>query len=151
MINWVCKIFNELTAWELYEILQLRSEVFVVEQNCAYMDPDGKDPLSYHFMGWEDGKLVAYTRLIPAGVTYKEISIGRVVNSPSVRGRGIGKLLMEESVKKIHEFFGKQDIMIGAQLYLNKFYTSLGFINEGEIYLEDGIEHIHMRLKKEDI
>jgi ElaA protein len=145
MINWVCKSFNELTVWELYEILQLRNEVFVVEQNCPYQDCDGKDPLSCHFMGFEDGALVAYTRLIPAGVSYKEISIGRVVNSPSVRGRGVGKELMERSIKQIFELYGRQDIMIGAQLYLNKFYTELGFINEGEIYLEDGIEHIHMR------
>lgn len=147
MINWICKSFEQLTTLELYALLQLRNEVFIVEQNCPYLDVDGKDLKSYHLMAWKEGNLVAYTRLIPAGISYDEVSIGRVVNSPSVRGSGIGKELMQLSIAKIFELFGRQDIVIGAQLYLKKFYTGLGFVQEGDIYLEDGIEHILMRLR----
>ena len=144
--SWSCKSFDTLTSAELYSILQLRNEVFVVEQNCVYQDCDDKDPQSHHFMGWQQNKLVAYTRLIPAGVAYDEISIGRVVTSPSVRGNKIGKELMQRSIEKLHELFGKSAIMIGAQLYLKRFYESLGFVQCSNIYLEDGIEHIKMIL-----
>ena len=147
MINWICKSFEELTTLELYALLQLRNEVFIVEQNCPYLDVDGKDLKSYHLMAWKEDRLIAYTRLIPPGISYDEASIGRVVNSPSVRGSGIGKELMELSIQKVYELFGRQDIVIGAQLYLKKFYSDLGFIQEGDVYLEDNIEHIHMRLK----
>ncbi len=143
-ITWSLKKFDELTPGELYSILQLRNEVFVVEQNCAYQDADNKDPLSFHFMGWSDNKLVAYTRIIPPGISYEESSIGRVVNAPSVRGDGIGRELMLQSISQLYGLFGNVTIKIGAQLYLQKFYTSLGFIQSGEIYLEDGIEHIEM-------
>lgn len=147
MINWICKSFEALSSKELYALLQLRNEVFIVEQNCPYLDVDGKDLKSHHLMAWEDGKLIAYTRLIPAGISYDEVSIGRVVNSPSVRGSGIGKKLMQLSINNIYDLFGRQDIVIGAQLYLRKFYSELGFVQEGNIYPEDGIEHILMRLK----
>lgn len=147
MINWICKSFEELTTLELYALLQLRNEVFIVEQNCPYLDVDGKDLKSYHLMAWKEDRLIAYTRLIPPGISYDEVSIGRVVNSPSVRGSGIGKELMQLSIAKIYELFGKQDIVIGAQLYLKKFYSDLGFVQEGDVYLEDNIEHILMRLK----
>lgn len=143
-ITWTCKAFNNLTPPELYSILQLRNEVFVVEQNCVYQDCDNIDRLSHHFMGWKQDKLVAYTRLIPAGVSYEEISIGRVVTSPSIRGSKTGKELMLRSIDKIHELFGKSPIKIGAQLYLERFYESLGFIQCSDVYLEDGIEHIKM-------
>lgn len=143
-INWTCKAFNSLTPAELYSILQLRNEVFVVEQSCVYQDCDDKDRQSYHFMGLQQDKLVAYTRLLPAGLAYEEISIGRVVTSPSIRGTKTGKLLMEKSIEKIRELFGSSAIKIGAQLYLKPFYQSLGFIECGGIYLEDGIEHIKM-------
>lgn len=147
MINWICKSFEELTTLELYALLQLRNEVFIVEQNCPYLDVDGKDLKSFHLMAWKEDRLIAYTRLIPPGISYDEVSIGRVVNSPSVRGSGIGKELMQLSIAKIYELFGKQDIVIGAQLYLKKFYSDLGFVQEGDVYLEDNIEHILMRLK----
>lgn len=147
MINWICKSFEELTTLELYALLQLRNEVFIVEQNCPYLDVDGKDLKSYHLMAWKEDRLIAYTRLIPPGISYDEVSIGRVVNSPSVRGSGIGKELMQLSIAKIYELFGKQDILIGAQFYLKKFYSDLGFEQEGDVYLEDNIEHILMRLK----
>lgn len=145
-ISWCCKSFDTLTSAELYSILQLRNEVFVVEQNCVYQDCDDKDPESHHLLGWHQNKLVAYTRLIPAGVAYNEISIGRVVTSLSVRGNKIGKELMQQSIEKLYELFGKMPIMIGAQLYLKNFYESFGFIQCSDIYLEDGIEHIKMTL-----
>jgi ElaA protein len=143
-ITWSCKAFEALTPNELYSILQLRNEVFVVEQNCVYQDCDNVDRKSNHFMGWQQNKLVAYTRLIPAGVVYEEVSIGRVVTSPSARGNKTGKELMLRSIDKIRELYGKSSIKIGAQLYLKRFYGSLGFIQCSDTYLEDGIEHIKM-------
>ncbi len=145
MISWLCKKFDELSPYELYAILQLRNEVFVVEQNCPYQDADNKDLNSWHLMGWLDDKLVAYTRILPQGVAYpEEPSIGRVVTSPSTRGGGIGRKLMEKSMDELYKLFGATPIKIGAQLYLLKFYTSLGFQQTSEIYLEDNIEHVEM-------
>lgn len=146
MINWTCKKFNELTPHELYAILQLRNEVFVVEQNCVFQDADNKDAYCCHLMGWKDGLLAAYTRLVPPGVSYTEMSIGRVVTSPAARGGGLGRELMEQSIKRCYNLFGNGSIKIGAQLYLEKFYGSLGFVQSSEMYLEDGIPHIEMVL-----
>jgi ElaA protein len=146
MITWSCKSFTELTNEELYKILQLRMAVFVVEQNCVYQDCDDKDQQSYHYMGWKKNKLVAYSRLLPPGIAYANPSIGRVVTSPLVRGNKIGRELMKRSINKTIELFGKVSITIGAQLYLKDFYESFGFIKTGDIYLEDGIEHIKMQL-----
>ena len=143
-IQWNLRPFAELTVNELYAILQLRSEVFVVEQQCVYLDTDNKDQSSHHLMGWQDDKLVAYTRLLPAGLAFKEPSIGRVVSSSSVRGTGIGRQLMERSIEAAHQLFGRVPIRIGAQCYLRNFYTSLGFREDSAVYLEDGIEHIEM-------
>lgn len=143
-ISWSLKKFDDLTPYELYNVLQLRNEVFVVEQNCAYQDADNKDSLSFHFMGWKDDKLVAYTRIIPPGISYEESSIGRVVSSPSIRGTGIGRELMHQSISQLYKLYGNVGIKIGAQLYLIKFYSSFGFIQTGEVYLEDGIKHIEM-------
>src|SRR5512138_1543819 len=100
MINWEIKKFQELTLEQLYAILKLRSEVFVVEQNCVYHDPDGKDQYAWHLMGTEDGELIAYTRIFPASITYDEPSIGRVVTSPSKRKGGLGRELMERSIEQ---------------------------------------------------
>lgn len=144
MINWIIKKFSELSPDELYKILQLRSEVFVVEQNCVFLDMDNKDQKCHHLMGWDKEDLVAYTRIVPPGVSYKEPSIGRVVSSPKQRGSGVGRQLMTKSIAATTQLYGNQPIRIGAQLYLKKFYHSLGFEPEGEIYLEDGIEHIEM-------
>jgi len=144
MINWTIKNFDDLTPHELYAILQLRSEVFVVEQQCVFLDADGKDQLCFHIMGMENNSLLAYTRLVPAGISYAEPAIGRVVTSPQARNRGAGRQLMEYSINQCHILFGRCAIRIGAQVYLQKFYTSLGFRPEGEIYLEDGIQHIEM-------
>ena len=144
MITWLFKKFDDLDPNELYAILQLRNEVFVVEQNCVFQDADNKDQAAYHLMGWDNEKLIAYTRIIPPGVVYEFPSIGRVVTSPSARGNGIGKILMEGSMEAVKKLFGDGPIKLGAQLYLKKFYESFGFVQSGELYLEDGIEHIEM-------
>ena len=143
-INWICKSFQDLTNEELYAIFRLRSEVFVVEQDCVYLDLDNKDQQSWHVMGWAENKLIAYTRLLPAGLAFEEPSIGRVCTSPSARKSGAGRELMNYSIKKTLEIFGEQPIRIGAQLYLKNFYESLGFVPKGDIYLEDNIKHIEM-------
>ncbi len=143
-IDWSLKKFDDLTPLELYKIIQLRNEVFVVEQNCPYQDADNKDLSSYHFMGWSNDKLLAYTRILPPGLSYKETSIGRVVNSPAARGSGIGRELMMQSIEQVKKLFGEGPIKIGAQLYLQKFYTSIGFQQTSDVYLEDNIEHIEM-------
>jgi ElaA protein len=144
-LNWTLKGFQELTPDELYAILRLRSLVFVVEQQCIFLDMDNLDQPAYHLMGWEGDNLVTYTRLLDKGTAYPDYpSIGRVVTSPDVRRTGIGRLLMEESIRQLENLFGPQPIKIGAQYYLKSFYGSLGFEQSGEIYLEDGIEHIPM-------
>jgi ElaA protein len=144
---WILKSFDELTPKEVYAILQLRNEVFIVEQNCAYQDCDNKDLYAIHLMGMEQDKLLAYSRLLAPGISYRESSIGRVVSSPSARKTGIGKKLMDESIKQIFLLFQTDTIRIGAQLYLKKFYESFGFIQEGDMYLEDNIPHIIMLRK----
>ncbi len=143
-IRWSCKHFDELTSAELYSILRLRSEVFVVEQNCVFLDADDKDQTAWHVMGWKYGELVACSRILPAGAAYQEASIGRIVAASSVRRSGVGRELMRYSLDKLYELLGNVPIRIGAQLYLKKFYESFGFIQSGEVYLEDGIEHIEM-------
>jgi ElaA protein len=143
-IEWICKKFNELAPFELYSIMQLRNEVFVVEQNCVYQDADNKDISSWHFMGWENKKLAAYVRILPPGLSYAEASIGRVVTSPLYRRTGAGRLLMQNAIAQSQNLFNTNSIKIGAQLYLKKFYESLGFKQCSELYMEDGIEHIEM-------
>ena len=143
-MDWVLKSFDELSNHELYKILQLRCEVFVLEQNCPYLDEDDKDQNSYHLMGWKDDLLAAYTRILPAGLAFEEASIGRVVTSPKARGAGIGRELMLQSIRHLHQLFGEVPIRIGAQLYLKQFYSSLGFIQASDMYLEDNIPHIKM-------
>lgn len=147
-VNWTIKKFEHLSAAELYSILRLRSEVFVVEQNCVFLDMDNKDQASYHLMGWQGEQLSVYTRLVPPGISYEQPSIGRVVTSPLVRGQGAGRLLMEKSIAEMHRLFGEVPIRIGAQLYLKKFYESLGFTQSSGIYEEDGIDHIEMILNR---
>jgi len=143
-ITFTVKSFKEFTASELYTILQLRSEVFVVEQNCVYQDIDGKDQKGLHVLGIKESNLIAYTRIFKAGDYFKEASIGRVVVVDSERKYGYGYDLMEASVDAIYTQLGKQDIRISAQTYLINFYNKLGFKETGKIYLEDGIPHINM-------
>lgn len=146
MLRYECKPFAALTLDELYEAMAIRQEVFVVEQNCPYLDADGKDQYGWHLLGRDDtGRLVAYVRIFPAGISYPEYpSIGRVVTSPSARGKGYGRELMEVAIETLFGLFGPGPIKIGAQKYLLKFYESLGFRSTGEEYLEDGIPHVRM-------
>jgi len=145
MIKWECKSFNELTNEELYKILQLRIEVFAVEQNVVYQDCDNKDFKSYHFTGTIKDQLLAYSRIIPTGISYSEAaSIGRVVTSSIVRGQSLGKQLFERSLEQLYLLFGHVPVIISAQVYLIKFYENFSFISQGNIYIEDSIPHITM-------
>ena len=144
-IQWSTKHFSALNVEELYAILRLRSEVFVVEQNCVFLDMDNNDQIAYHTMGWMNDELVATTRLFDLDQSYPGYqSIGRVVGSPRHRGIGAGKALMQYSIAECERLFGKHPIKIGAQLYLKKFYNEQGFEQAGEMYYEDDIEHIPM-------
>lgn len=139
------KQFNELDRLELYRIIQLRINVFIVEQNCPYPDLDDKDLVSNHVMLWKGEELIAVTRLVPPGISYPNYaSIGRVATHANYRGSGLGKLVMTESIKACEELFSGYNIKISAQAYLVAFYTALGFDKIGEEYLEDNIPHIAM-------
>ena len=144
MINWYSKEFGNLTPHELYAILQLRTEVFVVEQDCVFQDMDGKDEHCHHIMGWDGDKLIATSRIVPPGIAYEFPSIGRIVTSPAARGQRLGKALVNKSIEALNKLFGNSTIRIGAQLYLKKFYESFGFEQSGDVYDEDGIDHIQM-------
>jgi ElaA protein len=146
MITWTCKKFAELSVDELYAVLKVRSEVFVVEQNCVFLDTDNKDQYCHHLMGWDKNELAAYARIVPAGISYEESSIGRIVTSRAARREGYGKSLLQHSIEMLYTLHGNRVIRIGAQYYLKKFYESFGFQQAGDIYLEDGIEHIEMLL-----
>lgn len=141
------KSFQELSTIELYAILQLRSEVFVVEQDCVYQDLDGKDQKALHVIGFKEKEIVAYTRIFKSGDYFKEASIGRVVVNSVNRKEGYGLAIMEASIQAIQENFKETSIRISAQTYLLKFYTSLGFKEVGQEYLEDGIPHVNMLLE----
>ena len=139
------KKFQELTVDETYNILKLRSEVFVVEQNCVYQDLDGKDDLAIHLFYKEENEMIAYTRIFQKGDYYPENpSIGRVVVSKKERGKEIGKSIMKESILYIKNNHNSKSIELSAQKYLDKFYKELGFYRVGEDYLEDGIPHQRM-------
>ena len=144
-LRWVTKTFAELTVNELYDLLKLRSEVFVVEQKCIFLDIDNNDQKAFHTIGFIGEEVVATTRLFDKNIMYDGYqSIGRVVGSPRRRGLGIGKALMQYSIQECERLFGKGPIKIGAQLYLKKFYGEQGFEQSGDIYLEDEIDHIPM-------
>jgi ElaA protein len=145
-MNFIHKIksFQELNTNELYELLRLRSQVFVVEQNCAFCDPDNKDQQCHHLLLFADNQLAGYSRLVPPGISYPEMAIGRVVTSPAFRGTGLGRKVMELSINGCYERLGLQNIRIGAQVYAQKFYESLGFVVDGNPYDEDGIAHVEM-------
>ena len=145
-LQYIVKHFEQLTLDELYEFLALRQEVFVVEQDCPYLDADGLDKSGYHVMGYNDkNELCAYTRLLDKGLSYDEYcSIGRVITSSKVRGEGIGYELMNRSMAECKKLFGQNQIKISAQEHLEKFYNQLGFQRLGSSYLEDGIPHIAM-------
>jgi ElaA protein len=145
-VNWQYNAFSEMTAAQLYAILKLRSQVFVVEQNCVYLDADDKDQVSFHVVGWSGDIPVAYCRVLPPGVSYDEASIGRVATSPAFRRFGLGRQLVSRAVEFTQEHFNTRKITISAQLYLKDFYCSFGFRQVSEVYQEDNIPHIRMQM-----
>ena len=147
-MHWEIKAFDQLSLQELYTILTLRTNIFVVEQACPYPEVDGKDPNCLHLLGTINGELVAYLRILPAGLRYDKVSIGRVVIKPSHRGKGLGRLMMEQAIHYITNEWKESQIIIGAQAYLEKFYQSLGFKPVSEVYLEDDIPHLDMLYSK---
>jgi len=148
-LRWRCLPFDNLGAADLYRVLQLRSAVFVVEQTCVFQDMDGRDPACQHLLGaapdaGEGGDLLAYGRLVPAGLAFAEASIGRVATAAQVRGTRAGHALMAEAIAQVQRLWGPQPIRIGAQAHLQAFYRQHGFEPDGYLYLEDGIDHIEM-------
>lgn len=144
MITIKTKHFNELNIYELYYLLQLRSEVFVVEQDCVYQDIDDKDQKALHVLGFKGDKIVAYTRIFKPGDYFDEASIGRVVVAKNERQHKYGYDIMKASIEAVGDFFNETNIRISAQCYLEKFYNNIGFKAVGEEYLEDGIPHVNM-------
>ncbi len=142
--KWHIKQFNELSTRELYQILQLRNEVFVVEQNCIYQDADGKDMKAYHLFLEKDNQIIAYARLFKSGDYFDKASIGRVVVNSAFRKQDLGKVLMQKALQFMIETLKETSIEISAQTYLLKFYNDLGFKTTGREYLEDGLPHIRM-------
>ena len=144
-MQWVLKKYKELTLDEFHDILQLRIDVFVVEQNCPYPELDNKDKVAFHFFGTDKtDRIIAYTRIFKPGDYYKEAAFGRVVLHQDFRNQKLGYKLLEQTISKMKQLFGDIPIKIGAQTYLNKFYASFGFQQVGEAYIEDGIPHIYM-------
>lgn len=140
-MQWRLKKFNDLTLDELYGILKLRVEVFVVEQNCPYQDIDDKDQLSYHLFLEDDGEIVAVLRILPENVSFDEVAIGRIIVKKSYRGQGISKVMIEKALDFIINDLGKNRVKLSGQAYLTDFYRGLGFEKISEVYLEDGIKH----------
>ena len=150
MMKIVIKRFNQLSTDELYDILKLRCDVFVVEQTCVYPDLDEKDrhPQTLHVIGVNDeGQLMAYSRILPPNVSYAQASFGRVVVSPLYRNLGLARKIVQISIDEAHQYWPQQDIQIGAQEYLLPFYQTMGFEINSDMYLEDGIPHRDMLLR----
>lgn len=143
-IEWTCLTFAALSAAQLYDLLQLRSEVFVVEQNCVFQDIDGADDQALHVLGRRGAQLLAYARCVPAGVKFAEANIGRLVTRGYARGSGLGHLLVQEARSALCSQWGTQVIRIGAQAHLEIFYRGHGFVDVGRRYVEDGIDHLEM-------
>ena len=143
-IEWRFKLFEDLTKSELHEMMILRQQVFVVEQDCSYQDADEKDIDSHHLMGYVNCILVAYLRLVKPGISYKEMSFGRIVTTQSYRGRGIGEALLKEGIKQSFILYGTYKNRISAQSHLLPFYQKFGFESTGKEYLEDNIPHTEM-------
>ncbi len=148
-LNWQVKHYRDLTLNEFHDLIALRMRVFVVEQDCAYLDLDGKDKKSYHLL-CRDGKgnVVATARILPPGLSYPDCAIGRVVIESEVRGNGVGHELMSFVIKFALQEFGYSPIVISAQKHLKNYYGKHNFLSTGKEYLEDGIPHIEMRYKK---
>ena len=148
LIDWHFAPFGSLTPRQVHDMYRLRTAVFIVEQNCVFQDVDGADPQCWHLLGYSNDELVAYARLLPAGVKFAEPSIGRVITAPSVRRTGMGRVLMAEAMKRAGELWPGQRIRIGAQAHLERFYNGFGFTKSSEPYDEDGILHIEMETGK---
>ncbi|MCT4664112.1 MAG: GNAT family N-acetyltransferase [Flavobacteriales bacterium] len=146
LVHWECKKFDEISTAELYQILQLRTEVFVCEQDCVYQDMDGQDQKSMHLFATKNKEIIAYARLLPYVDKYQCSAIGRVVVKDAERKNNYGRILMILAIEVIHNTFKHPSIRISAQTYLTHFYQSLGFLIEGEEYLEDNLPHIQMYL-----
>jgi ElaA protein len=146
IVKWQIKRFKELSLQELYSLLKLRSFVFVVEQNCVYQDVDGKDEKAIHILGVFKNNIVAYARIFDQGDYFEETSIGRVVVDSEFRGQNLGHELMKEAISAVKKHFNSNEITISAQLYLKDFYQSHGFIQTSDVYLEDNIPHIQMKI-----
>lgn len=146
-IEWICKHHSDLDKEELYTLLKLRSDVFVVEQKCAYPDLDGQDldGDTHHLMGWEDDQLMAYLRLLDPESQGGDVVIGRVIIAPQGRGQGLGHVLMEHALKQAEKHWPQVPIYLSAQAHLQGYYGKYGFVVAGEEYLEDDIPHIGMR------
>lgn len=146
MLHWHCLRFEQLTTHQLYDLLKLRSDIFVVEQACVYPDLDDhdRDNEVYHLLGYQEGKLVAYLRLLRAGLTYEHASIGRVVTAQTVRRTGIGHTLLQQGLAHSQRLWPAAHIEIGAQAHLIDFYAQYGFQQQSPPYLEDGIPHVDM-------
>ena len=144
-MDWSFKTYDELKLNELYHLLELRSQVFIVEQNCVYHDIDGKDPSAIHLLGYLKNKLIAYSRILrPDAIGTKHVKIGRVVTHKKNRGNGVGYTLVKKSIDFCRDNFGNKIIKISAQVHLKNFYTKCGFTERGKTYLEDGIPHCAM-------
>lgn len=146
-LDYKVKKFNELSTDELYEILRIRTEIFVVEQNCAYRDLDSKDKEAYHLFLKDGKEILAYLRILPKGISYREVSIGRVLTKKSHRKMGLSRDLMNKAINFITNTLDEREVRISAQVYLQDFYKSFGFNQTSDIYLEDGIKHIEMLLQ----
>ncbi len=147
LIEFQCKHFAALSTDELYALLQLRSEVFVVEQRCVYLDPDGLDRIAHHVFGWSTERastLACGLRILPPGAVYEEPAIGRVVTARASRGGGVGRRLMERALDECARLYPGHAVRIGAQQYLERFYAGLGFTTVSEPYDDDGIIHVKM-------
>jgi ElaA protein len=143
-VDWDWRDFDALAPHQLYAVLRLRSEVFVLEQSCLFQDMDGHDAAARHLMGRRDDRLAAYARCLPPGVTFAEASIGRIVTDPSERGSGLGHELVRRAIGLVEQSWGRQPIRIGAQAHLARFYAAHGFQDLGRPYVEDGIDHLEM-------
>lgn len=143
-IKWVKKKWSEVSLEELYSVLRLRSEVFVVEQDCVYQDIDNKDQIAIHLLGYINKELIAYSRLFNEGDYFKETSFGRAIIKKEKRGQGYGDELVKESLKTIKNYYGNKKVKISAQAHLKSFYSKHAFIAKGKEYLEDGISHVSM-------
>lgn len=147
VVRWHARRFHELDADTLYALLKLRSEVFVVEQQCVYLDPDGKDrhPEAVHLFGIaDDGAIAAYLRILPPGLSYPQVSFGRVLTAPAFRGRGLGDPMLHAALDEIAARWPGHDVQIGAQAHLQHYYGRHGFEPSSDPYLDDGIPHIDM-------